>query len=570
VNLIKRGLFYIIYIWAVIGAGIWYLYHHFGLLDIHVWREMAVLIFLGVLAEWLVVVFPHGQLSGGFAVVLASYFICGPAAAVWVTGLFTFIGQSITNYSSPLRSILFNTAQSVLALSGAFYIYGKLGGAPTGGYGGFSLADILPVVAFTAVYFLTNHLLVYIYLLPWRRYSGRVNWTDALKWDGITYLFTMPFGVAMAMLYDKFEILGASLLFLPVLVIQFIMRLYVNLELANRELVALYEVAKRLGAMGDADEILELVLREARRVVSYHTGAVYLWSQEQRVYLPRVIRSPYARHLRNTALENERGVIGWSIRNQKPDIVFDTRLDPRAKNEQEVLRFLRSLLVIPLVVDAEVLGVLVLGDKRPMAFEERHLQILTIISGQAAVAVAKSYLHGRVETLASTDGVSRLYNQRYFYLRLQAEYERAVQNETTFALMVMDFDEFKRINEKYGHLAGDGIIAEAAKLIRSSVRPQDMVARYSGGEFAILLPGTGRGEARQLAERLKGLVKRHGFRVEGAAGGVYLTASVGIAIFPEDAETPVDLLKAADTAMHRAKEAGGDRVQLYSKNESVN
>lgn len=559
-NFIRRGLFYVIYIWMVVGAGMWYLYQHFGSLDIYIWREMAVLIFLGVLAEWLVVTFPHGQLTGGFAVVLATYLVYGPSAAVWVTGLFTFIGQGATNYTSPLRSILFNTSQSVLALAAAFYIYEKAGGTMPGG--GFSLVNILPVLAFTAAYFLTNHVLVYIYLLPQRRYSGRVNWTDALKWDGITYLFTMPFGVAMAMLYDEYQILGASLLFLPVLVIQFVMRLYVNLELANRELVALYEVARRLGTMWDADEILELVLKEARRVVSYHTGVVYLWSEEQRVYLPRVVRSPYARHLHNTVLESGHGVIGWSIHKQKPDIVYDTRIDPRAKNEQKHLQFLRSLLVIPLVVDAEVLGVLVLGDRRPMTFEEKHLQILTIIGGQAAVAVAKSYLHGRVEALASTDEVSQLYNQRYFYLRLQAEYDRAVQNKTSFALVVIDFDGFKKINERYGHLSGDVIIAEAARLIRSNVRPGDIVARYGGGEFAILLPEIGQEEVRQLAAKLQRVIKRHGFKVDGVAGGVYLTASLGVVMFPEDADNLIDMLKLADKALHRAKESGGDRVEF--------
>jgi len=169
--------------------------------------------------------------------------------------------------------------------------------------------------------------------------------------------------------------------------------------------------------------------------------------------------------------------------------------------------------------------------------------------------------HEQMYESALRDGLTKLFNKRYFSDRLDGELRFASRHQAQLALLMLDLDHFKRVNDDHGHLAGDTVLAEVAAMLAGAVRNEDVVARFGGEEFAIVLRATGRPEAMVLAERLRKRIAGLAIDLEDGSEPIRVTISIGVAAFPEVAcEAPADLIDAADRALYRAKEAGRDRV----------
>ncbi|WP_166512058.1 sensor domain-containing diguanylate cyclase [Desulfallas thermosapovorans] len=535
-----RRLPFIIYTWLVIVLGIWLLYYTFPQLNLDLGRELLIMVGFGVLAEWLAVSFPQGQLTGGFAVILSTYLIYGPVPAAWVNALATVLGQGVANRGNPLRTTLFNAAQYVPVVLGANFVYVLAGGEVARGL---HWANGWPLTLFILAYYLFNQLFVYIYTLPVRGGYPLLQWPDALRWDGITYLLAVPVGLLMVLLYNHIGIYGTLLLFIPMLAVQFVLRFYVHLVLANRELRVLYEVAGKLGGNLNLKEIFDLLLRESRRVTGFHNGIIYLWSEEKQCYVVEAATGTHAGLFRGSVVQRGEGFLGRAALSGECHLVDDAREDERTLGDIGFTQLHRSLVVVPLVAETGVLGLLVLGDKRAGFFDDKHVQILTILGGQAAVAIANVHLKSLLDRAAITDGLTGLYNYRYFYHRCLGELERARRYDENVALVMVDINNFKQVNDHYGHSAGDAVLAAVAGVIRDQLRDGDLAARFGGDEFAVLLPRTGPAEAKHVADRLRLAVREYVFEAGERRILVYVTTAT--ATFPGDAAGLDELFKVA-------------------------
>jgi diguanylate cyclase (GGDEF)-like protein len=554
----KEGFLHFTISWLVIILAIWQLCHLFASLDLDQTGELLVIIFLGVLAEWLAVSFPHGQLSGSFTLIIATFLIYGPAATAWVSGLATVIGQGIVNRGNPLRTTLFNTGQYVLAAVAAGLAFQLCGGAP----GLVSLPNALPLGAFTVTYIVVNHLLVYLYLQPKRRRMPHLAWFDTVKWDVLTYLFTVPLGLLVAMIYPFVGLTGALLLFISVLVLQVILRYNVRLQVTNKELTAFYETARYLDENPGPVKILEHVLKSARKAIIYHSAAAYFRSGEKDTFLPAALAGPYAKQLRSTAVYTGEGITGWVIANREPEIIYDTRLDTRTRNDTGLCQVMRSLIVAPLCAGRETLGVVVIGEKRPLAFDENHLHFIAVLCSQAAVAVENSVLHERLGQALSRDNLTGLMTFTSFVEMAKRVCNSAGEAGYPVGMLLVDIDRFKIYNRRYGRMAGERVLAEMAMLVEEGSRKDDLIARYGGDEFALLLPGAEESRLISMAEDLRERVRDHAFRCAGV--GTRITVSIGLAEFPRDAGDLAGLLIACQRALDKAGEAGGNRVVAAS------
>lgn len=549
---------FIIYRWTVIFLAYWFVSYLFPMLDLDLTGDMLFMLALAMLAEWFAITFPQGQLSAIFTVIFSSYVIFGPAGAVWITALGCLLGQGMARNNS-LPTILFNASQYVLAITGADFIYTYLGGSLSERL---DWGNIVPLAGFLASCFAINQLLIYFYLFPERKNNPLVFWKDALRWDGLTYIVTTPLGALMAVLYNNTGLWGVLLLFLPVLVMQFVLRLYVHLELANRELRVLYEVAKGLRDKLSLDGILELILKEARRVVRYHTGIIYIWSEEKSCYEARALAGAYKRQLKGSLVFPGQEFLGCLAQSGEPAVIYDSRRDPRVNIQPGLTQVHRSLLVIPLLAEKEVVGLFVLGDKRPFAFNESHLHIFTGIAGQAALAVANARLNKYLEITARTDELTGLYNRRYFFEYMEKELTERSRENVPVSLIMVDIDHLRRINHSYGYEVGDAVLSFVGKIISSVVGPKGVVARYDGEEFSVLLPGAGEALAAKLAEDIRRTVNSN--IVDNGEYRCSVRVSLGVACYPRDAGDMEELLGKAERALRRAKENGRDRTEVYS------
>jgi diguanylate cyclase (GGDEF)-like protein len=167
----------------------------------------------------------------------------------------------------------------------------------------------------------------------------------------------------------------------------------------------------------------------------------------------------------------------------------------------------------------------------------------------------------RLEDLSAHDGLTSLYNYREFRRRLAMEVERALRYDRSFALLLLDIDHFKIVNDTFGHQAGDEVLRALAALFRGAVRPTDQVSRYGGDEFAVLLPETPDSGALAVAERIWLLLDSRAIPIPSPQG-VSITISIGVATFPKSAKSEDQLIRAADQALYAAKQAGRNRVHL--------
>ena len=217
----------------------------------------------------------------------------------------------------------------------------------------------------------------------------------------------------------------------------------------------------------------------------------------------------------------------------------------------------RSRLVVPLCMYGETLGVLVVQSPEWEAFGLGELRLLEAVAAQAAAAVENVRLYN----LANIDGLTGLYCRRYFDVRVAEEIERARRFGSSFSLIMLDLDNFKRLNDSLGHLAGDRALREVAAIAASQLRGVDLAARYGGEELAFLLPRTSLADAHAVAERIRKAVGTH-VLVEGAESW-HITASLGVAGWTESGEgDPSTMLGRADVALYRAKRAGKNRVEV--------
>ena len=237
------------------------------------------------------------------------------------------------------------------------------------------------------------------------------------------------------------------------------------------------------------------------------------------------------------------------------DLAHDTRVTDPAVG---------AVVAFPLSCRGRKVGAVVALDREPSAREPRMaasvLRAVRVLLEPASVALDNALLLKRAEALSVTDDLTHLYNSRYLNLVLRRETKRASRSGRPLSLLFIDLDGFKGVNDTHGHLFGSRALVEAAAVIRSSARETDVVSRFGGDEFAIILPDTGGEGAFAVGARVRDKIAAHKFL---AADGldIHLTVSVGVATLPDVAASSEELVQAADKAMYQVKESGKNGIQ---------
>ncbi len=268
---------------------------------------------------------------------------------------------------------------------------------------------------------------------------------------------------------------------------------------------------------------------------------------------------------RGVGSENEaavRGIAKWVMHRGEEFFADDVRNDSRLKGAG-----IGAALALPLKGRERRVGALIAFDRAP-AHQKPKLsppfaRSLDVLLEPAAMALDSALLLKRAEELSVTDDLTQLYNSRYLNLVLRRETKRASRSGRPLSLLFIDLDGFKAVNDVHGHLFGSRALVEAAALIRGSARETDVVARFGGDEFAIVLPDTGGEGAFSVGERVRERVAAHRFLADDGLN-LHLTASVGVATLPDVAASADELVVAADRAMYQVKDSGKNGIQAAS------
>jgi diguanylate cyclase (GGDEF)-like protein len=330
-----------------------------------------------------------------------------------------------------------------------------------------------------------------------------------------------------------------------------------ELERSNR-------IRERLTPLLSWEQVIEAVFEEAVLLAGAREASLMLFDRAHRTLRVKQAHGTHTAVLQAVSVAAGDGIAGSVAADGRPLLVQDLANDARLHRPQRPRYRTASCIVVPLLVRGRVIGVINLADKdTDAAFGIEDLNAVLLVTAHASWALQSSALHGRMCELreqAVTDSLTGLANRRYLETRLREEAGRARRHGSAFTLMMVDLDNFKTYNDREGHPAGDALLTAAARVIRAAARDTDLVCRYGGDEFALVSPETHVEEALMLAERIRNAVETHAFDLPGlpAAGG--LTLSVGVAGFPVDTDDPDALVRAADSALYRAKSAGRNRV----------
>jgi diguanylate cyclase (GGDEF)-like protein len=254
------------------------------------------------------------------------------------------------------------------------------------------------------------------------------------------------------------------------------------------------------------------------------------------------------------------GITGWAVEHRAPVLANRAELDPRVRFVADTTPDPESLIVVPLIARGRLKGTVNIYRSGFQEFTEDEFGLAVRFGDAAALAIDNAHIRESLEHQAQTDPLTGLWNHRAFHERLRQELVGVSTNQSSVALVMLDLDDFKRVNDVYSHATGDLVLSEVAEILLGSVRAGDCVCRIGGEEFAIIVPASGLTEAFRLAERVHERVARTEF---GAVGRVSLSA--GIAAGPEHAANPRELVACAEVAMMTAKARGKGQIVVFQE-----
>ena len=325
-----------------------------------------------------------------------------------------------------------------------------------------------------------------------------------------------------------------------------------DIALAHREIYALYEIAQAMGSSLGVSDTMALISSKLSNIVPFSCCALFLYNDDTETLRCRFATGVESDTIQQLTIRNGHGLTGWVARNRRPLVNARPSADLEAAGQPSDRTTLHSALVCPLLFNERFIGTISVYHTEPSVYTDDHRRLLDRISEQAAAVIYNSIVFEQTQEDSLTDPLTALPNTRFMFMHLTREPARAERLKSEVSLLVMDLDNFKEINDTFGHHVGDRALRDIATVLRAGIRPYDVCVRYAGDEFIVVLAGCGADEAERKRLELQRAVD--GLQFEARPGQMLpLAISVGAAVFPHDGDTYETLLATADSRMYRDK-----------------
>ncbi len=342
-------------------------------------------------------------------------------------------------------------------------------------------------------------------------------------------------------------------------------RVFLQLERAKVEQGKLYRAAQALGAALSEKDVVDAGVRAAREIASFDLAAVTVYDEATRTHEVVAAKSADGKidDLVGVRFAQNAGLVSMVVQNR---CALPYRGEYEAGRQVVLSKRLPwpthpSLLVLPLLMHERALGTLILGAKRRHAFSDAARPTLEVLASHLAVSLSNARMVHKLETMATTDGLTGLFNKRAMLDSAEQKIAAAARFNRKLAVLVVDIDFFKKVNDTHGHDVGDVVIKGLGQVLERQKRNTDVVARFGGEEFVVLCEQTDENGAMLLAERIREELEKTSFRTPN--GAVSVTCSVGLSTFPEAGPGWEGLFKAADEALYVSKRSGRNKCTAW-------
>jgi len=348
-----------------------------------------------------------------------------------------------------------------------------------------------------------------------------------------------------------------------------------KVQLSSKELTSFYDFTKKIGSTLELDVIFNHAVDTLSRVLEADTLAIILLDKETNTSALRRVGRERREDIEGKIVPHQNTLVGLVIETKK--YFYSEDLSAREKHRSVLgkeidfacgIKDIRSILIYPLKEpetqpdeEKNILGCIIIGRKTKKVFNEGERSLAEIMSHEVAKAISNSLSYLKIKELAITDGLTGLYNYRYFHERLSEALARSDRFPESVSLVLVDVDKFKQLNDTHGHQAGDMILKSLAQAISGELRRIDILARYGGDEFAIILPHTNEKGAKKVAEKIRQKVENIPLKFKGQE--IRVTITVGVSTYTENSSTKDSLIEKADRALYEAKRLGRNRVVHY-------
>jgi two-component system, cell cycle response regulator len=343
-------------------------------------------------------------------------------------------------------------------------------------------------------------------------------------------------------------------------------------ERAKYEHERFYQATAMLGRALTPEQVMETAFDACSAIIDYDAAAITLYDKERSRHRVTAVR--IGEHgvglvdrtqLEGLEFKDNAGLAAMVVKNRH---YLPSGGEPREMSAPIYTRKIKlddakSLLVLPLLSADEAIGTLTLLARAEKRFGKDVREMLAVIANQVAISMQNGFLYKKMETMATTDGLTGLTNHRTFQSRFEDLLQRAQRHGHRVALLLCDVDHFKKVNDNYGHPIGDEVLRRVAKVLQEVPRKIDVPARYGGEEFVVILDNVDVVQAKAVAERIRTEIEK--MVVETDRGPLSVTESIGVATFPDDGRDRATLIERADLALYHAKHTGRNRVITWAE-----